>query len=474
VYDGVQEQTGASSYISNLVEAPERLICLPVHAEQCTDYVLQMLTEIKKRAPEKSIILGGHPIFAIDRNIFKIYPDSFDYLIRGEAEETIVELISSLDKGNPEIEKIPGLSFKRDGKFFRTPKRKRNLDYGNFALAARDVWENGKGRPTSNSALVSYSRGCNHHCSFCSVAPFYGKNERFWHPRPNDQFIEELSFLKGNYDIDDFTIIDPNLLGCGGEKDLFIRDFSSALKEANLNMKYEIATRVDALNPHRIEALYESGLRRIFLGLETGVDRLLHAWAKNLHPSLSIEILNKLVEAGIYVEIGFIMLHPTTTFQEIRENISYLKKLPYFHFYCLDRELWAFHQTSRTFNMDKSYLLPSGGRIYRTYQFRDPRIRLYQRMCSNLTQGLGGFFGHLRELMWNNIGKKKDILAAYINTNNALLKPYVETVELGIEKIERGGNVGEIDRFILEKISDYQDDFFEQTLDFSKKAELID
>ena len=120
IWDGIQEQIESQEYVEGLSEAPERIVCIPVHAEHTVDYVLELTTQLKQLCPEKTVIIGGHPIATIDVNIFHTYPNGFDYLVRGEGEDTIVELVNYLKHGYPNRHSIAGLSYVEEGRLVRT------------------------------------------------------------------------------------------------------------------------------------------------------------------------------------------------------------------------------------------------------------------------------------------------------------------------------------------------------------------
>jgi len=457
--DGFQADLDLKDYLHSLAEAPEPVIGFPIHGEQTADEILQISSLLKKLRPDKTIILGGHPVRAIDVDIFRYYPKGFDYLVRGEGEETIVDLMKWITEGRPKIESIDGVSYRVKGQFFRNRPRKRTGRYGQYPWAARDIWENGKRRPFSNSLLVSYSRGCNHHCSFCSVAAFHGHGESHWLARPIHQFTRELSSLKEKYGISDFTIVDPNFIGSVADQDKLVRHFCQGIRHAELKIQFEIATRVDSLTPRRIDLLYEAGMRRIFLGLESGVDEILRLWHKGLRPSQSRDILNRLVDAGIYMDIGFIMLSPQTTISEIRRNVAFLRQLPYFNAYNIEQQMWVFHMGPEMFNMDPRFLLPAKRRIYRRYAFQDPKILDYLAMCQHLGRGLGIYLGQVRHTAWYKWGAQPGIAPLYRPTMEELLGVYLKIVEAGLDKIERGVSRRALIQFIHRSVISYQSDF---------------
>ncbi|HID92618.1 MAG TPA: B12-binding domain-containing radical SAM protein [bacterium (Candidatus Stahlbacteria)] len=134
------------------------------------------------------VIIGGvHPTFLPDEALAYA-----DYVIRGEGEETIVELIDAIENGEA-LENILGLSYKRDGEYHHNPDRPPMCDLD--SIPAPDL-----------SLIIGFnklriipvytSRGCPYNCTFCSVTPMFGRKYRFRSP---DSIVEEVSRWKGKH-----------------------------------------------------------------------------------------------------------------------------------------------------------------------------------------------------------------------------------------------------------------------------------
>ena len=122
-HDGLQEGCSAGDYVTKLVEAEESILCVTVHAECWADEIFAMLGRVKARAPQKVIIAGGHPVSMIDEAVFAACPGSVDYLVRGDGERTIVDLVRAIGRGrdHAHVDEVAGISFIRDGSICRTP-----------------------------------------------------------------------------------------------------------------------------------------------------------------------------------------------------------------------------------------------------------------------------------------------------------------------------------------------------------------
>jgi hypothetical protein len=217
-----------------------------------------------------------------------------------------------------------------------------------------------------------------------------------------------------------------------------VREFCDAVSGSGLDLIFDVATRADSLTPGRIDALCEAGMRRVFVGVESGVDAQLQGWRKELAPDESRRAIQALTDAGVYVSVGFIMLTPETTIAGIRDNIAFLKSLPDFGYYCLDKRIWALHRTARSFTVDATHLEPAAGRIYRTLAFGDRRVAEYRGACGVLADTLGPFFDAARERLWRSMGRDTGAIRLHSSWNREMVLLYTELVEQSLATIERG------------------------------------
>jgi hypothetical protein len=250
--------------------------------------------------------------------------------------------------------------------------------------------------------------------------------------------VAELDELATGHDIHDFTIVDANFIGTRSRPDDFVAEFCEAVGASGLDLVFDIATRVDTLTNRRIGQLWGAGMRRVFVGVESGDPARLRSWRKDLAPESSGAVLQELMAAGVYVSVGFIMLTPETTLSDIRSNIRFLRSLPVFGYYCLDKTLWPLHRTPRSFTVDASHLAPAGGRIYRSLVFQDPRVADYRRACGLLAATLGSFFDAGRERLWKSMGRSSGPIRLHAAWERDLVERYTDLAVQVLDRIEEG------------------------------------
>ncbi len=427
--DGLQEHLSPRHWVTQLCDAPEDVLFVTLHAEVWADQVLSMLQAVKREAPQKTVVLGGHPVSTLDRAIFETYPDAFDVLVRGDGEQAAVDLARATARGSGSFDRIAGLSIKQDSRLVRTPHRARARDYDRLPFAARDVWENGLDRPATESALIWLGRGCDYACKFCSVVTFYGREERHWAHRSIDLFLEEVEQVKTRHDVRDFTIVDPDFLGNPAAENRHAQALCDALEASRLEIIWDIAVRADQIDHSLLDQMYRAGLRRVFLGLESGLDSELAQWRKGLKAPRGLEVARWCADMGIYTQIGFILLRPESTLEDIEGNLQFLRSLPYFELVSLSAPLWLLHGVPATQEVADRSIIEFHGRIQRSFVFDDPRSSSYVAAVQILIGQVAPHFSTMRDAMWQGMAQDATIIHRYRDATGGALSHCLDVAD---------------------------------------------
>lgn len=204
-----------------------------------------------------------------------------DYSVIGEGEETIVELVERISKGES-IRGLEGVVFRDGESIINNGRRKLIPNLDTLPRPARDLFYsdeklsqyysanlfNGK-----KSTSLMTSRGCPYSCSFCSSKVNWGKVRQ----RSVENVVKELEDLysqgfRGFSFEDDMSLVN---------KEWFL-DFASQLKQKGLQLEYSIQTRADAVNEEVIRTLANSGCKFMYFGVESGVQKILEGCKKGI------------------------------------------------------------------------------------------------------------------------------------------------------------------------------------------------
>ncbi|MCE1248865.1 MAG: B12-binding domain-containing radical SAM protein [Firmicutes bacterium] len=266
------------------------------------------------------IVLGGYlPTFLHDK-IMEHF-EFFDAVVRGEGEFTLLDLMNKL--GNrKEWGSVPGLTYRLDGAIIVNPSRDLIPDLDKLPHPSRDTLPD-LARMYDYSAISS-SRGCPMSCSFCSIHSFYGKSagER-WRARSPENIADEVEKLAKKHGVKQVAFTDDNFFGIPGKGNTRAVKIARALMAKSLGVEFSILCRVNDLDEGLLRLLRVSGLRSLFIGFESGIERALTTFNKKVTAAQNKKAIDLIKKIGIKCFPGFIMFDPYSTLEEVRENLAF-------------------------------------------------------------------------------------------------------------------------------------------------------
>lgn len=171
---------------------------------------------------------------------------------------------------------------------------------------------------------VEIGRGCPFACKFCSTKSFWQRNYRL---KSNERIIEELRGLIEKHGREKLYDLNHDSLTANRKR---IMSFCKALEESGINIKWKCSTRIDVLDEEIICALKRSGCSRVFMGIESGSNRIQSFINKNIDTAKIIPTIKLLLHYGIRPTCSFIYGFPTETKEELIETLNivyHLKKM---------------------------------------------------------------------------------------------------------------------------------------------------
>jgi anaerobic magnesium-protoporphyrin IX monomethyl ester cyclase len=284
---------------------------------------LRVLQNAKNLNPNVVTLLGGvHPTF-MDHEILAEHGDTVDYVIRGEGEETLRELLECLEAGGDQ-KKVYGISFRENGHVARTPPRPlfENLNALGRAWDLIDWTKNYTYYvfPGSRLAAINTSRGCDSECTFCSQQKFWARS---WRARSPEDVVEEVQFLHTRLGVDVILLGDeyPTNDRARWEKLL------DMLIERRFPIHFLMETRVeDIVRDADIMHKYrEAGIVHVYIGVEATNQETLDYIHKDLKVETSKKAIDVLHRHGIVTETSFILGFPEETSESIRCTLELSK-----------------------------------------------------------------------------------------------------------------------------------------------------
>ncbi len=291
---------------------------------------LRVMGQIKEINNSILCISGGY--FATFHWNELVLNPACDYCIVGDGELALVAVSNAFEKRN-QIETIPGIAFNDNGKAVLNRLNK-VADLSALVRPDRQLLGSlEKFQKGCRKIALERSRGCNHYCSFCSIASMQmlSGDTRRRRVRDTDDLVQEIAVLKRESKIRDYWFMDATFLGQNNEKEL---DMLLAKKLAQLNdgdMSIEIDTRADTINPEIINYLKVAGVSKVFLGVESFDQVTLNLFGKSMMVVRNLQAIDILENAGIDYVLGTILFSPGKTIDQFYRDHAILKKIGYDH-----------------------------------------------------------------------------------------------------------------------------------------------
>ena len=284
---------------------------------------LKLLAFAKEINPEITTVLGNvHACFCYEE-ILATDHSTVDYIVRGEGEVTLPELLDCLNTGS-DPQDVRGLAFWRNEGVVLTPKAPYIQDLDSLPTAWDLVeWPIYTYRAKNNArlAIVSSSRGCLSNCSFCSQQLFWSQS---WRARSAENFVAELELLSNRYGVE-VAMLSDELPTCDRQRWERILDL---MIERKVPVKLLMETRVDDIirDADIMWKYRKAGVDHIYVGVETGSQATLDLFKKDTKVGQSKQAIDLINSADIVSETSFVLGMPDDTPESIASTIELAKQ----------------------------------------------------------------------------------------------------------------------------------------------------
>jgi radical SAM superfamily enzyme YgiQ (UPF0313 family) len=290
--------------------------------------VVWLAQQVRRAWPDVPIVLGNVMASLNYDRILRTY-DCFDFVTVGDGEVALTELYEGLARGG-RGEAVPGTAqLDERGEPVAVPARLQVLD--ELPEPARD--ELPLVLKAGFAGAVYSTRGCPYRCTFCgtgAMSNMLGKDG--YRARSVELVVDEIERLVRDFGIDFVAVTDDLFVSKHPAMQDRAVQFADEILRRHLHITFMIDARLDSVVDLAIyDRLYAAGLRRVFIGLETGSSQQLLAYRKR-----SVRVgedakqkLRDLQDRGVEIIPGTIMFHPTVGPDELRETASLLRAVDY-------------------------------------------------------------------------------------------------------------------------------------------------
>lgn len=266
--------------------------------------------ELKEAYPDRPIVLGGVGPVAVEQKILDRFP-WIDAVAHGEGERSVPHVVKALLNGR-DLDGVPGLYYRANGSGIRrnpAPPRIEDLE-----ALPRPAYDRIDYSLYAGHNIIT-SRGCPYLCSFCSVAPIWGRTPHFRDPRG---IVDEMAFLHEHHGVELFLFQDEFFVSSKER----VHEFCGAIAERGLDVKWKAFARVNLTDRAVMEAMAKAGCVEIRFGIECGSDTMLEKVEKGFSIEQAIEVVSEAVCHFPRVDTFFIWGFPFETMDDFYETLG--------------------------------------------------------------------------------------------------------------------------------------------------------
>ncbi len=319
IYDAMTKRHGYKEIRKKIMEVKPAIVASTAITATVVD-ALEILKISKEINPDIITIIGGvHPTFMYEEMLENEY---VDYVVRGEGEVTIKELLLSFENGRA-LDKVKGISYRSGNKVLSSPSRPFIKDIDTLPTAWDLIeWKDYRYFviPKSRLGSVSTSRGCSHDCTFCSQQKFWHQS---WRGRKPESIVEEIELLYEKYKVNVFLFPDEHpthdrerwekLMDMLIEKDMDIYLLMETRAE-------DIVRDKDILWKYR-----KAGVIHIYIGVEATDQETLDLIKKDVKVEVGMEAIRLIHEHGMITETSFLLGFPHETKESVAKTLKLSK-----------------------------------------------------------------------------------------------------------------------------------------------------
>lgn len=288
-----------------------------------------LIRAVKALDPQVVTIGGGHHPSAVGTDIFDNIPE-MDFGFVGEGEIGLPMFAASVEDGCgfADLEKVPGLVFRKDGGVVANPTAMiediNDLDAPPWdELPTREYLKHRT--PLRNAAMtpMTTTRGCPYHCSYCAGFRVAGREMRYRDPM---RVVDEIEYLHRSYGVESISIQDENF----STRKKHVQDFCRTLIERKLPVRWDgLATgvRLDTLDVETYKLMEQSGCHAISVAIESADQAVLKAMTKGTYiDDQARRIRDIKTHTKIRVNGYFILGYPTQTAASVNLTRRFARK----------------------------------------------------------------------------------------------------------------------------------------------------
>jgi anaerobic magnesium-protoporphyrin IX monomethyl ester cyclase len=310
-------------------QAPELLVICEDHFNFLTKMCLMRNRELAFRMGAMAREAGIPVIVAssdASDNLVPYLKECADYVMLGEVERTLSEIVRTLMTGRDDPAEVRGIAYRdrETGTLRITPRRPPIENLDSLPLPSWDLVDMEAYRSAWNSAHGEFSlnaissRGCPFQCNWCAK-PVFGSH---YHVRSPQSMACEMQVLKTRFRpdhlwfADDIFALSPS----------WTHVFADAVEERSAQIPFKMQSRCDLMTRNTVSALRRAGCAEVWMGAESGSQKVLDAMDKGIRVEQIFQARENLGNNGIRVGLFLQFGYPGETWDDILKTVEMVRR----------------------------------------------------------------------------------------------------------------------------------------------------
>jgi len=284
--------------------------------------VKTLLRRLKERTRGRIVVGGASPSMFPEKMLAE--NKEIDFLVFGEGELTLAELLEAVKGGTDGYAGVKGLAYRDGGRVVVNERRPPIMDLDTLPLLNFDLVDlvsNSGFKYYSDTYIMATSRGCPYNCSFCLSNILC---DRRWRPFSAKRVVDEIENARKKYGLEYISFQDDNFV----MRPERVTEICRLIRERGLKIKLCLdgGIRADRLTAESLRELSAAGMERGILAVESGSPEVF----KRMNKGETLEAVEKtlvmLQEAGVSLQTFMILGLPGDTHDTFLESMRFSRK----------------------------------------------------------------------------------------------------------------------------------------------------
>jgi anaerobic magnesium-protoporphyrin IX monomethyl ester cyclase len=313
IVDGFNRKLSVNDAVAEVLSFEPDVVGISITMSPTAPFGKVLAQRVKETLGIPVVVGGTHATFAAEELASNPYIDA---VVLHEGERAFQEILTYLE-GELNLSDIKGVAYQHNGTTVKTPLREPIKELDSLPFPARHLLPD---HTIYSRKHILSSRGCVFKCIYCASSAM---NQYRWRPRSPGNVVDEIEVMSSQY-TSTFYFADDNF-PVNRERTVSI---CHTIAERGLDVNWACLSRIEFMDDlDLIQVMADSGCREIFIGAESGSDRVLKDLKRNYTAEDVKRVVRMCNHAGISTTVSFIVGNPYETEEDVRKSFELASSL---------------------------------------------------------------------------------------------------------------------------------------------------